>query len=81
MVMNLRIPAILIAAGLVLGACGSSGGDTAAVQESAPVSAPAGETPAATNVEAVMVPTADGGELDFNSLRGQDVMLWFWAPW
>jgi hypothetical protein len=78
--MNLRIPAIVIAAGLVLTACGS-GGETAAVPESAPVSAPGGETPAATNLEAVMVPTADGGELDFNSLRGQDVMLWFWAPW
>jgi hypothetical protein len=31
--------------------------------------------------ETVLVPTAAGGQLDFNSLHGQDVLLWFWAPW
>jgi hypothetical protein len=23
----------------------------------------------------------DGGQIDANSLAGQDVVLWFWAPW
>lgn len=29
----------------------------------------------------VLVGLADGGQLDWNSLEGKDVMLWFWAPW
>ncbi len=29
----------------------------------------------------LLLPTADGGQIDWNSLAGQDVLLWFWAPW
>ena len=29
----------------------------------------------------LLVGLADGGQLDWNSLEGKDVMLWFWAPW
>ncbi len=25
--------------------------------------------------------TIDGSQLDWASLEGKDVMLWFWAPW
>lgn len=25
--------------------------------------------------------TLDGGQLDFGALEGQDLALWFWAPW
>ena len=28
-----------------------------------------------------LVATAGGGQIDWNSLQGQDVVLWFWAPW
>lgn len=28
-----------------------------------------------------LVPTATGGQVDFNSLEGTDTLLWFWAPW
>lgn len=27
------------------------------------------------------VATSDGGQLDFGTLEGRDVVLWFWAPW
>ena len=37
----------------------------------------AGEGPPAP----VLVGLADGSQLDWNSLEGKDVMLWFWAPW
>ena len=71
----------VLAVGLLLSACGSTASDT-----SEPVPSPSAAqvedgAQAPVAVEAIMVPTADGGELDFNSLRGQDVMLWFWAPW
>lgn len=26
-------------------------------------------------------PTLDGGSIDLASFEGQDVVLWFWAPW
>ena len=25
--------------------------------------------------------TADGGQIDLGDLDGQDIVLWFWAPW
>ena len=25
--------------------------------------------------------TTEGGQLDFGTLEGRDVVLWFWAPW
>lgn len=31
--------------------------------------------------EELSVATADGGQLDWGSLDGRDVILWFWAPW
>ena len=66
----------------LVAACGS-GGDNS--QPDAAREQPGGTSiasgPVASDVEPVFVPTADGGQLDFNSLRGQDVMLWFWAPW
>lgn len=66
------------AAVMTVAACGGSeASDSAAV--------PALTGPAVSEspqpLEPVLVPTASGGQLDFNSLRGQDVLLWFWAPW
>ena len=73
---------------LVLSACGASeGGDSAttapteqdiAAESTLPLEA---EPLEAEPLEPVMVPTAAGAQLDFNALRGQDVLLWFWAPW
>ncbi len=66
------------AVALVAAACGS-GGD--AGLESASTPGASTDTETAQVVEAALVPTARGEDLDFNSLQGQDVLLWFWAPW
>jgi hypothetical protein len=29
----------------------------------------------------ITVATSDGGQLDWGTLQGQDVVVWFWAPW
>jgi len=29
----------------------------------------------------VVASTVAGGQLDLGSLQGQDIVLWFWAPW
>ncbi len=69
---------------LIAASCGSSGSSSgneigAAVPGAAVASQQTEgvEGPAAP----ILVGLADGGQLDWNSLVGQDVMLWFWAPW
>lgn len=70
--------AVFAASALVASACGGSG-DSGSASSVPAVENVANEQP--TDLEAVLLPTAAGGQLDFNSLRGQDVLLWFWAPW
>jgi hypothetical protein len=63
---------------LVVSACGGSNSSEPA---SAPTSGDVAASESSAPLEPVLVATASGGQLDFNSLRGQDVLLWFWAPW
>lgn len=30
---------------------------------------------------AELLPLVGGGQIDLNSIEGQDTVLWFWAPW
>lgn len=32
-------------------------------------------------VDAGVLPTVGGGQIDTNTLEGTDTILWFWAPW
>lgn len=68
-----RIGIIALALALFLAACGGSASPTAAVPDAAE-----GETASALVGE---FPTVSGVGIDLNSLEGQDVVLWFWAPW
>lgn len=45
----------------------------------APEAAP--EAEAAEPAISLVASTTTGGQIDFGSLAGQDVVLWFWAPW
>jgi len=56
---------------LALGAaaCGSSDSDTAASAVSQ------------SSVLEISAPAADGSTIDLADYAGQDLMLWFWAPW
>ncbi|MGI9610322.1 MAG: hypothetical protein ACR2NL_08495 [Acidimicrobiia bacterium] len=67
----IRAALVAAAIGLVAAAC-SSGSES--------VSSPS-STEAATEFLDVTVSTSDGGQLEWGSLEGQDVVLWFWAPW
>jgi hypothetical protein len=50
-------------------------------------SAPAEEADQAAPIEEAtaepsrVATTVTGGQIDFGSFEGQDVVLWFWAPW
>ncbi len=63
--------ALAVAFALVATACG--GGDATGA---------AGATAEnGTDTGAIVLPTTDGGQLDFNDLEGKPALLWFWAPW
>jgi thiol-disulfide isomerase/thioredoxin len=70
-------PAALVAAALVLGACGG-GADPAPAPDDAeqPAAAAGAGAPLSFTAE-----TLEGGEVDAASLEGEPVLLWFWAPW
>lgn len=62
---------LLVSIGLLAAACGGSD-----------VARTAGEAAAGDDVDlAFSAQTVDGGQLDFGSLAGRDVVVWFWAPW
>ena len=82
--------AALAAIAVVATSCGGGPADTAAdvavdVAESAP--APADQADQAVQSEedtaegSFVATTVRGAQIDFGSLEGQDVVLWFWAPW
>lgn len=69
---------------LLLGACGGSSDAALEVAEGPTPSSETSNTEAAATsglpTNAVL-PTVAGGQLDFGELAGQDLVLWFWAPW
>jgi len=78
---------------LVAASCATDGvgneAETAAEAEATPAestsaSSPTNDAPSNDDGETgttELVATAGGGQIDWNSLQGQDVVLWFWAPW
>ncbi|MEM9565477.1 MAG: hypothetical protein AAGA93_22835 [Actinomycetota bacterium] len=66
-----RLLAVLLGLALVAAACGSS-----STSSTAPTGASDGESALSGTFE-----TLDGTSIDLGDLAGQDVVLWFWAPW
>lgn len=56
---------------LVAAACGGSEDSTTSAAPAESESAPLD----------LVLPTTDGGQLEFNDLEGKPALLWFWAPW
>ena len=80
------VASTLLVIGLIATACGS-GSDVAATTSNAPSQAAESTAPTETaepvqaEPAALVASTADGGQLDWGTLEGRDVVLWFWAPW
>ena len=80
---------LLGALALIATSCGGAdsadGSVSASVRDA--VSAQAGASTAGANAPAggeepaLIATTVSGEQINFNSLAGQDVVLWFWAPW
>ncbi len=77
--------ATVVALVLIATACGSTSDDDSsldAASDSADEAASSDQAdPPTSQSEANFVDLAGGGQLDWNSLQGRDVVLWFWAPW
>lgn len=65
-----------MALALAAAACGS--GDNG---ETATPVAETTDSAASSSILDISAPTADGSTLDLSTYAGQDLMLWFWAPW
>lgn len=76
------LAALILAAGLGVAACGA---DDATTEPGAGGSDTAGGAdPAQRLDESVLqgeAATVDGSTLDLASLAGNDLVVWFWAPW
>ncbi len=69
-VVRSRLAALLVLVAIEAAACGSSTVDTTSSAGSDGGSVFEGE-----------FATLDGGSVNLAEFEGQDVVLWFWAPW
>lgn len=70
---------------LALGAaaCGASDSSEAAAPAAAPTQAETadGGDAAPSSILDISAPATDGTTINLSDYAGQDLMLWFWAPW
>lgn len=71
--------ALFAALALIATACGGSGDSTDVASTSGDTEETADAGGSAEG--SLVASTVTGGQIDFASLEGQDVVLWFWAPW
>ncbi len=75
-----------MALALGVAACSSSDGEPVAAQSQDGAAESDGGTQgddsaASTSLLDVSAPAADGSTIDLSVYAGQDLLLWFWAPW
>lgn len=84
------LPALLVAAVLTLGACGTQTAGTAeketdtsrsAAEAAEPKAKPEPEPKGEPVDLSFTAETIDGKKFDGQSLAGQPTLLWFWSPW
>ena len=62
--------------------CGGGATDTAApASEGETAEAAPAEESGGSGLPQLVGDTVGGSQLDTNDLAGQDVVVWFWAPW
>lgn len=72
--------ALLVALALGAAACGASdeAADSSSVGADGSAQAATDDDRSLLDISAV---AADGSTIDLSDYAGQDLMLWFWAPW
>ena len=67
-----------MALALLVSACGGGESAPSAIADTAAPQTTSAPSPAFPDFTVL---TSDGGQIEWSSLQGQDVVLWFWAPW
>ncbi len=77
-----RLGAAALSLALFASACGSAATDEAApAGETAESAEGAEQATGGPGLPQLVGNTVSGGQFDTNDLAGQDVVVWFWAPW
>lgn len=75
------LTAALLALLLIAAACGGDDSSTATAPAAGDSSGETADTGSDLPEQFFTAPTVGGGQIDLGDLQGQDVVLWFWAPW
>jgi len=89
---RLRLAASLLAVALAAAACGGSGDEDVAAAPAAETTTTTAGTSSPTEAEApagpavpeqldFVAPDVRGGQVVGADFAGQDLVIWFWAPW
>ena len=78
---KLRAGAAGLCVALLATACGTTPPDTAAAPADNAVVAETDATAGGVGLPVLVSNTVGGAQIDTNDLVGQDVVVWFWAPW
>ena len=80
---RLRIGAAGLCLALFASACGTAADEsaTAAPVDSGDAAVVQEESVGGPGLPTLVSNTVGGAQIDTNSLEGQDVVVWFWAPW
>jgi hypothetical protein len=86
--MRTRLATAVVAAGLLVAACGgdtNTPADTAGVGGAGVQAAPDADAdddgPAATRLLDFQASSVEGSTIDVGARSGSDLVIWFWAPW
>ena len=78
---KLRAGAAGLCVALLATACGATPPDTAAAPADNAVVAETDAAAGGVGLPVLVSNTVGGAQIDTNDLVGQDVVVWFWAPW
>ena len=81
---RLRIGAAGICVALFASACAGTPTEEVATSDAEPAAAvteAAAPSAGGPGLPTLVSDTVGGAQLDTNDLEGQDVVVWFWAPW
>ena len=74
-----RLLVAVAALSLFAASCGGGSSNDTSTTATESADAPVAEQEVAE--ASLVASTVNGEQIDFGSLEGQDVVLWFWAPW
>ena len=76
-----RLKAVALSVALFATACGQAATEDASSSNAAASDVPVESQAGGPGLPLLVGDTVAGAQFDTNDLAGQDVVVWFWAPW